>query len=219
MNTHRLTYRITTLSPLVLSKTGSQGFLVNTRDFIPGTVILGMCAARYIQTHEKLSYHNAHEDKTFQNWFLNGALCFDNAYITSCDEMGSEKENMPIPLSIQQLKDKSGNVYDLLFEEEEHKSASFDGYGRIQEAGGESPILYIQHIKKSLNFHHQHDPVKGTAKPGVFFNYESIDPGQTFTGEITGSQNLLQAFKDEFKNEKIFYVGRSRNTQYGKINL
>jgi CRISPR-associated protein Csx10 len=219
MNTHRLTYRITTLSPLVLSKTGREGFLVNTRDFIPGTVLLGMCAARYIQRQEKLSYRNAHEDKNFQNWFLNGALCFNNAYITSKDELGNEKENIPIPLSIQQLKDEENYVYDLLFEEEEHKSTSFEGYGRVQEEGGESPIIYTQPIKKSLNFHHQHDPVKGTAKQGIFFNYESIEPNQTFTGEITGSQNLLQAFKDEFKNETIFYVGRSRNTQYGKIKL
>lgn len=150
---------------------------------------------------------------------MNSDLCFNNAYITSCDEMGNEKDNIPIPLSIQQLKDERDYVYDLLFEEEEHQSTSFEGYGRIQEEGGETPILYIQPIKKSLNFHHQHDPVKGTAKQGVFFNYESIEAGQAFTGEITGSENHLQAFKDEFKNETIFYVGRSRNTQYGKIIL
>lgn len=69
MNTNRLTYRITTLSPLVLSKTGSEGFLVNTRDFIPGTVILGMCAARYIQRHEKLSTVMPMRMKPFKTGF------------------------------------------------------------------------------------------------------------------------------------------------------
>jgi CRISPR-associated protein Csx10 len=219
MSMHRLTYRIKTLSPLVLSKTGSEGHLVTTRDFIPGTVIMGMCAARYIQEQEGITFRNAHEDKNFLNWFLQGSICFGNAYIASIEEEEKVKDNIPVPHSVQQMKDESGDVYDLLFHEPEKRSSALGGYGRIINLEDETSVIYIQPIKKSLNFHHQHDAAKGTVKQGIFFNYESIDAGQTFTGEITGSENHLRAFKDEVEKDKIFYVGRSRNTQYGKIKF
>ena len=43
---------------------------------------------------------------------------------------------------------------------------------------------------------------------GNIYNYESIDAGQIFGGEILGDEKILRKL--------IAYVGRSRFTQYGK---
>lgn len=209
---HSLTFRITTLSPLVLAARGGVSHFTDTRDYIRGTIILGMFAGRYITKHGLKA--NAHDDEVFSEWFLHGPLSFGNAYIDSIDHRGDEVRNDPIPLSIRLDKNNPTTAYQLLLTQTQNQTAAAGSYGRLQ-----STSLYRQGVKKALNYHHQHDPEKGIVKKGVFFNYESIAQGQSFTGDITGDEKTLTAFKQEFKKDGVLYVGRSKNTQYGKIKL
>lgn len=211
---HRLTYRITTLSPVVLSAHGSETHIVPTREFIPGSTLLGMLAARYINIKEFKRDGNAHEDSTFLNWFLTGGLSFGNAYIETIDKRGDYYKNEPIPLSIQQEKDNPTDAFDLLLHQTQKQTSMIGGYGKI-----ESNSLVKQTVKKSLNYHHQHDPKTGTVKEGFFFNYEAIETGQTFSGDIRGDKEMLSEFRDEFNHHRIFHIGRSRNTQYGRVKF
>lgn len=224
---YKVTYRITTKSPIVLSTNSGETHLVTTRDFIPGTVVLGMCAARYIE--KKIRDREAHRDENFYKWFLSGAISFGNGYIDSTIRKDEKERNIPIPLSIHEDKNKKEEGIDLLIQTTKNQTSTIGGYGRIEVEKDNSndeddmnistAYLYKQLIKKSLNYHHQHDPAKGTVKEGIFFNYEAIEEGQTFTGDIVGEKNILEEFIKNFSKEETFYIGRSRNTQYGIINF
>lgn len=213
----KLTYRITTLCPILISESASGVNMITTREYIPGSSVLGVFAHKFIQ--KKSLSGGAHKNNTFSNWFLKGNLRFTNAYVVSHDEDGRVKKNFPLPFSIQYEKGDEKRVHDLLHgdEESDRQTIPVGGFGRIEGEG-----LYTQEVKKSLNFHHQRDSVTGTAKKGLFFNYESIDANQTFEGCIIGEKNDLEDFLKLFwdnKNKDIAYIGRSRNAQYGKVLL
>lgn len=218
----RIRYRITTLSPALFVMNVGDTNMVATRDYIPGSVIMGLFAGEFIR--EKSRGDKAQENYDFYQWFLRGDVRFTNAFIVSQDERGQFQKCFPVPLSIQHEKSNEETISDLLF------SDKHDGHTvkqPVYKAGfsrTEGDILYRQPVKKSLNFHHQRDPKTGTAKTGtakkgLIFNYESLDANQTFEGNILGSCEALQAILTLFPSAQTTYIGRSRNAQYGKIRF
>jgi CRISPR-associated protein Csx10 len=167
-----------------------------------------MFANEYIKKR-KLG-ENAHKDETFYRWFLKGELKITNAYI-----IYENYHYYPIPLSVQEDKKEKGNAYDLLFQNEEFdkQTKGIDGYVRFS-----GNYLYKFPVKKSLNFHHARDRERGTSKEGLIFNYESINEGQTFEGYIIGEDKDIKDFMSII-GDGIYYLGRSRNNQYGKIEF
>ncbi|MFW6172255.1 MAG: RAMP superfamily CRISPR-associated protein [Elusimicrobiota bacterium] len=208
----RVTYTIKVISPLVLSVSGNANNVVYTKDYIPGSVIRGMLAGRYIQ--KKKIRNDAHKDNDFYNWFLGEKILFRNAYVTNFDKKNTNNKSIPTPLSLQHKKYNKSNKFDLLRQKPLMATKGISGYI--------SPINFSQinlTVRKRLNYHHQRDPRKGIAKSGIFFNYESIEPNQIFKGEIIGQENHLNKLMSFFQNENIFFIGRSKNSQYGKINF
>jgi CRISPR-associated protein Csx10 len=152
---------------------------------------------------------------------LKGDLKFTNAYIVQ--KNNNEIHGLfPIPLSIQREKGDEKKAYDLLLQDEESdkQTVPISGYGRIDKSNDKSN-LYKKEVKKSLNFHHARDREKGVSKEGYIFNYESIDENQTFEGYIIGNDEVLTQFIDFIKklNKDVFYLGRSKNNQYGKVKF
>ena len=210
---HKIRYRITTLSPALFVMNVGDTNMVATREYIPGSVVMGLFAGEFIR--KKSLDSNAHTDDAFYRWFLQGDVRFTNAYIVSQDDRGNPRKNFPIPLSIQHEKKNETAFYDLLFYEDSIKqTVGKDGFVRM-----EVKSLYRQPVNKSLNFHHQRDPEKGTVKNGLIFNYESMDAHQTFEGNILGSCEALKEVLALFPNAQTAYIGRSRNAQYGKIRF
>ncbi len=213
-----LKYRITTLSPLLITNNTGDPNMVSTKEYISGTVILGALAGMYIRKNNYLT--NAHEKPDFNNWFLNGSLKFTNAYIVSYDDKNNIKNNEPLPNSIQYDKDNENDIYDLFFSNENQTANKttkiLGGFGRIDKSADH---LYTQKVKKSLNFHHERNPDTGTTKEGVIFNYESIDSGQTFEGSIIGDDKDLREIVQSIGKEFELNIGRSRSAQYGRIHF
>jgi CRISPR-associated protein Csx10 len=216
----RLTYRIFTMAPIVLaSGCGGETHMVSTKDFIPGSTVRGMLAAYFIRTalqennHPGSHTNDAHRDERFAAFFLN-RLNFGNAFIDSIDQHNVHSINYPLPLSIRQEKNDNLRAMDLIGHVPEEQTTTVGGYGRLNNG-----ILHRVSVKKGLNYHHQHNPATGTVKEGLFFNYEAIESGQSFTGHITGDLDTLGKFKSFFEQEKDFHIGRSRNTQYGRIHF
>jgi CRISPR-associated protein Csx10 len=207
----KIRYKITTLSSILFSKESGDRNMTETVDYIPGRVILGIFAGRYI--YKNKSGNNAHEDKIFKTLFLKDNISFSNAYLKPEDN----KKFLPTPLSIQNEKENKDSVYDLLFKTVE------DDYIQTKYSGGYSSLdeNYISNISvdKSLNFHHARDVETGTSKEGIIFNYESINKDQLFEGYITGEDELINTFLEIFEKEFIAYTGRSRTSQYGKIRI
>lgn len=217
----KLTYRITTLAPLLLSTISGDPNMVAAKEYIPGTILLGLAAGRYIRKYIKNG--KAHEDETFKQLFLQSKIIFSNAYIATYAENGKKLiANYPLPVSIRYEKDNENEIHDLLFEMGvEVPTKAIGSYGRLSFDGSKNSVEK-QNVSKSLNFHHQRDPQTGSSKEGLIFNYEAIDPDQVFVGEIScDSENSknLEKIKALFSGENIFYIGRSRNSQYGKIKF
>jgi len=207
-----LGYRITTLSPSLLTGGTGDPNMVATKENIPGTCVLGALAQRFIS--KRNLGMKAHEDDVFFRWFLKGDVRFSNAYIvTRLDDM-TLKCNYPIPLSIHEDKESEGDLYDLLLDDPEKVTKGLKGFGRI-----EGQTLYTQEVKKSLNFHHERDSFTGTTREGMIFNYESLDAGQTFEGTIMGSEQDLKQLTTTLGSTFETRIGRSRSAQYGRISF
>ena len=210
---HRIRYRITTLSPVLFVMNVGDTNMVATRDYIPGSVVMGLFAGEFIRKNSLDS--NAHTNPTFYQWFLQGDVRFTNAYILSQAEREQFQKYFPIPLSIQHEKNNENTFYDLLFPDDTVEQPVYEGgFGRM-----EGKRLYWQPVNKSLNFHHQRDPEKGTVREGMIFNYESMDANQAFEGNILGGCEALKEVLAMFPNAQTAYIGRSRNAQYGKIRF
>lgn len=207
-------YRITALSPLIFTSNTGDPNMVATLDYIPGTHLRGLFASEYIKRNNL--YAIAEKDERFFRWFLKGELKFLNAYITTTDKYNEIHVNYPVPFSIQREKHSSA-IYDLLLaeiEDKELQTKSIDSsYCRLKGSS-----ICLENVNKSLNFHHARDRQRGVAKEGFIFNYESIDEGQVFEGFILGSADSIKEFRETF-SDGVYYLGRSRNNQYGKVRF
>ena len=78
--THKLEYVISTASPLLFTAPEGDENMVASLDYIPGTALQGYFANQLIR-QKKLVPAVAQTDVNFKEWFLDGALCFSNAYL------------------------------------------------------------------------------------------------------------------------------------------
>lgn len=216
---HQLLYEIETLSPVLLTQISGDMNMVSTLDYIPGTVVQGIFAKKYIK--EKKLQSDAHEDHTFYEWFLNSGLIFTNAYITE-DEVDNQKAYFfPTPFSIHkykivELESGKNMAFDLMKEDPDKKQKNHVGpYYLVKDKK-----IFTKNVEKSINFHHSRENrLRGHSKEGTIFNYESLDAGQTFAGRILGCETDLKQIKSLLESEKKIRIGRSKNTQYGEAKL
>lgn len=216
---HQLLYEIETLSPVLLTQISGDMNMVSTLDYIPGTVVQGVFANKYIKAKNPQS--EAHEDSIFYDWFLNSGLIFTNAYITDGEGDNQKAYFFPTPFSIHEYKiaeseSKKKKAFDLMAEDpDEEQKRYIDAYCRINDGK-----IFTKKVKKSINFHHaRENRLRGHSEEGTIFNYESMDSGQTFAGRILGSETDLEQIKKLFGKQGKIRIGRSKNTQYGEAKL
>ena len=211
-------YRITNLAPiLITNKTGDLN-MVATKDYISGNNILGALATNYINTKLKNNGNKPHDDVNFFNWFLSGQVVFTNAYKVEINK-DSENISFPIPFSIQRMKKNEKEIKDLLLIEPPEQTKTIGGFGYFSKEDNGQNLINKVEIKKSFSPHQEYDPVTRTTKKSIFFNYESITPGQTFEGFIIGEENFLDSIVNNFKNLTEIFIGKSKNTQYGRVKF
>lgn len=210
---YHIKFNIKTEAPILISSNSGDANMVSTLDYIPGTVLSGIFAWKYIEKM-KLDFTKTHDDDFFYRCFLNPGLCFSNAYIMK------ESENRtqyfyPTPVSIQHEKNNDKESYDLMVTDFEGQTKIFGEYCFII---GESQLNIVS-PDKSLNFHHNRNRENKDEREKLIYNYESIDEGQEFSGKILGSQKDLENFINIFNNSIRINIGRSKNIQYGKATI
>lgn len=207
----QIKYMIETCSPILISADSGNPFATSTKDYIPGINILGALAAKYLKQQGLNKYFTQVKptDKNFLDWFVNGSTTFSNAYIQE-----SENSSLPIPVSVQYLKNNEKLIYDLLYSEPDEQTKPIGGYCIINEN-------VIQKVKVLKNYspHHKRDYETGAAESGIFFNYESISYNQSFVGTISGDDRLIEDFYKYFSTLKELRIGRSKTAEYGRINI
>lgn len=205
-----LEYQIKTLAPVIISQTSGDANITNSLDFINGSTLLGCFASRYIKKANL--FKEAHLDPQFYNWFLQGSLTFGNGY-HKLNNKGKYIQLTPTPLSIHAFK-VGKRLVNLASEEVEESTKAAGGYCSLSSEG-----YFSGSPEKNLNFHQERDRGTGSSKEGRIFNYESIGSGQVFGGLIEGSREELLKFKEVMGESFISYLGRSRNTQYGRVEI
>lgn len=205
-----LKVKIKLLSPVILSSYVPDNNLTGTHDFIPGSSILGLFAVNYI--NKKHLKKEAHLNEDFNAWFLKEKLIFTNAYITEKEEYG-EIAMLPTPLCIKKQKNND-IILNTLLNQIDEQMVSISPYSYIDGARIKTLVP-----EKKINFHHHRERVKGHTTDGGMFNYEALLPGQVFQGEIIGAVETLKKFKENFEDKFIARLGKSRNTEYGKVEV
>lgn len=214
----KIDYIIETLAPVSLAEKNNDNTLYVTKKYIPGSVIRGMLAEKFIQYKHLI---NAHEDEKFYDIFLSGKVRFISAYpIGKNLELVKKGFNsMKIPLSLVCSKDGK-TVKDISFEKQ-----ITPGYkkmnGFILKSGNEICKVNVN-TQVELHMARNNDVLRlvGSNKDGRIFNYEYIEPNQFFKGYLVIDDDIAESVKNFLDNIDLsnIYIGRSRNVQYGKCS-
>ena len=211
----KISVTIKTLAPIVVSARGNDTVLTETRSDIPGNILRGAIAAEYIWQNNLGK--KAHEDATFRELFL------DKLRFVTANPVGENGErSFVIPASLQRGKKGSpegDKVYDLLSAESPVGAKSFRGYGVIEDK-----FISTVSVKKSISLHMSRsgkdERLQGSSNDGNIYNYEAIESGESFQGEIIGEEDSLKKLLAVFPTKKIAaHIGRSKYTQYGTAEM
>lgn len=189
--------------------------MMTTREYLPGTAIIGAFAAQYIR-QRNLPRVSAHQDINFKTFFLGHGLQFQNANIIFTSD--PPKRSIPAPLALFRSKNGEYNLLNnrLLVDDEAAEETQLGGW-----LGLAGDLFYSAAVEKQIHFHHQQDSDRfaGRSTAGTIFNYETLTPDQTFLGEIRGSTEKLSLFKEQFKGIEELPIGRSKMTEYGQVKF
>ena len=223
---NRVKFSIKTLSPVVMSSMSNTTIMTGTHSAFSGSIIRGVLASLYVEI-QKLG-DAAFQDKTFREIF------YGNLKFLPANPEVSNKRSFVMPQSLQKAKAGSTNendIQDLLTAENPKKGyKSLRGYGIV-----DGDKIFTATVKKNIFMHMSrtgenkrpdgkiiYERLAGRSDSGQIYNYESIDAGEIFQGEILGDEKILRKLFDGLKlngDELTAYVGKSRFTQYGKCHF
>jgi CRISPR-associated protein Csx10 len=192
---------------------------------IPGGLILGALAGRYIKAR---SLAAPHTDEGFRSIFLDGSVRFSPAF--PLDNEG--RPTMPCPLSIVREKN-SDKLFDLIRDEDRAGMARDE---TLQTRGCPAEWVCLEEGELSrasadfeVEYHHRRpeDKARGragettqaTGDEGAFFQFEVLSPGQTFGATITGPYGLLRQLPPLLAGNMTLHLGKSRTAQYGRCTV
>ncbi len=210
---YRLEFKIETLSPVVISAASNSTLMTGSHDEISGSAIRGILGARYVQ--EKKLGDTAHADETFQKLFY-GGLKF-----LSATPAIDNKRSFILPLSLQRGKKGTkgeNTILDLMTVNKTPAGyKSLRGYGIV-----DGDKIFNTSIQKNIFMHMSRsepkERISGKSEEGHIYNYEALDEGQIFFGQILGAEDDLKDLNLENKNFET-RLGRSKFTQYGNCKF
>ncbi len=209
---YRLKFKVETLSPVVISSMSNSTVMTGSHSEIGGSIIRGVLASKYVE--EKNLGDNAHADKNFTELFY-GGLKFLSANI----EIEGNR-SFTLPLSLQHGKKgtpNEKNILDLLVNETPPGYKNLRGCGTV-----DGKKIFTASANKNISMHMsrsaEKERISGKSDEGHIYNYEALEEGQFFCGEILGEKFLLEKLNLENKTFTA-RVGRSKFTQYGKCKF
>lgn len=214
-----LTVAIKTLSPVVLTAMNNAAVMTESRDYISGTVLRGVLAARFIEM--KNLGKAAHEDTEFKKLFL-GGLRFIAAY-----PVVRGKRSFVLPFSLQKGKIPEKNaegleeLLDVMRQKPKAGYKAMKGFA-VAEQNCISPVSVRKQVKLHMSRNSEKERLSGRSLEGNIYNYEAIEAGQEFEGMIVGEKEdleLLLARLQVAESGMSCRIGRSKYTEYGLCRL
>lgn len=210
---YRLKFQIETLSPVVISSMSNSTIMTGSHSEIGGSIIRGVLASKYVE--EKNLGNTAHSDKNFTELFYGGLK-----FLSANFEIEGNRSFI-LPLSLHHGKKgtpNENNILDLL--DVEKTPPGYKTLRRYGTVDGEK--IYKASANKNISMHMSRsadkERISGKSEEGHIYNYEALEEGQFFCGEILGEKLLLERLDLENKTFTA-RVGRSRFTQYGKCKF
>ena len=201
-----ITYMLTAEEPLMISRdAGSQSVT-----YIPGRMILGSLASRYLSIPGCSA-----EDTVFRDLFLNGKTQYLNVY----PEI-SGKRSIPVPWFIQRMKkskklinaerlDEQKNAEDAYNPKDGNQPRKLTGKYAVQ-LGDNS--FGIHETDMRLIYHHRH----GSSEMEALLYYQQvIAEGQSFRGCIVVPGKYADLVRNLLSAVPL-RLGKSKTAQYGK---
>lgn len=222
--THSLGFTLTLQEPALFNDPGAGDPNTNmTLEYVPGSTIQGVLASAFLST-------DAPDAKRFHELFCSGAVSFLPA-APSIEGHAARR----VPHSVRRNKDHTEPV-DLAVTDpvSDHDKARLQGWFDPESWTIGVPSEEVQ-LNRSVHYHHQraHDSRLQRAlgsenedlaaygltsgQSGALFVYESLDPGQTFIGEILGGEADLRELLSILPSGAEARIGRSRSAQYGGL--
>lgn len=220
----KIRVKIETLSPIVLATRTNTTVMTSSHDFFSGTLVRGMLAERYIEA--KNLGDQAQEDEDFLGLFFD-KLRFVAAYPVRASD---GKRASFVPASVQRLKDGEA-VRDLLSDAPEAGYKTLRGFAVVEDGGIEKVD-----VAKNISLHMSRSNVKerqnrergssslerlaGRSRDGAIYNYEAVEKGVRFEGEVFGEDAALESFMDALGTASwTVQAGRARHAQYGACRV
>ncbi|AFK85857.1 MULTISPECIES: RAMP superfamily CRISPR-associated protein [Thermoanaerobacterium] len=204
----KLSYKITTLSPILIAKETGEQNTIYTENYIPSTTVRGLFANKFIR--ELNLGKTAHEDDDFYNLFLKGDIIFTSAY--------SSKNNKIYYPALYLHKEKGNNanpVYNIL--EKIPENIKTKSVNKMIYYSGDK--IYFYDASTTFYFHNTRDRERGHSTGEEIFYYEAINEGEEFRGFIIGDEGYLKEIKKLFGEKFNSFIGRSKSAQYGLVKI
>lgn len=208
-------YTLINKEPLMISQ-GSDNV---SETYVPGRMILGALAAKYLAGKNSGGEQRCAEDSAFRDLFLDGSKTqFLNAYITENDG----KRCIPVPAYINKLK-KSKKLVNYERINEAEQAGEYDvRYGNQPEKltgkyctiDTTSRKVELKEVERQLTYHHRH---KHGDDEVQLYSHLEITEGQRFAGIIRTTAEHEKLVKELLKSG--IRLGKSRNAQYGKCEV
>ncbi|PVU65604.1 hypothetical protein C9E85_12190 [Plesiomonas shigelloides] len=206
----RIFYTLTTLEPVIISRS-SATTQHQTLDHIPGSALLGAVASKL---YPQLSTEDAF------TLFHSGECRFSPAYpvVTCSDNPQCGEIALPAPASWHTPKGDKNELTN-------HAARSFardelTQYQQIRQGfiSSARTLQYAPDIRTGLTARTALDSETQRAKEGQLFQYAFIHAEQTFAGWVDCAEPALAALLEQTLQGE-FVLGRSRNSEFGKVSL
>ncbi len=195
-------------SDVVLNQSAATEGSNSTLDFIPGNVFLGIVARHYDEFgNDALEV------------FHSGKVRFGDAHPVPVGYAGKRSLHVPASLFYPKLKSACEECY--VHHLHDNKKDE-DNIQLKQCRKGfyvfDSDSAHPASVEKSFAIKSAYDRTLRRAKDEQMFGYESIDAGQDFLFEVEVNNDALADTISDMLNG-IHYIGRSKNSQYGSVNI
>lgn len=217
-----LTCRIHLLQPLLVTQLGAgEENSATTYNFIPGSVLHGALASRYIR-QKKLN--DPLRDQECRRLFFDRSVCYLNAYLADRHSQG--ERSLPKPLSWRVQKDEKSDEYAEIHDWAIHQEDELENpaipsgeYFWWDEDEDDSVALTLP--KRYIQVHNASDTrMRKAQKDSTVYRYEALAAKQVFvTAILAEDREILEKIQTFLNNNKVMTLGGSRSAGYGLVRF
>lgn len=212
--------RIHLLQPLLVTQLGAgEENSATTYNFIPGSVLRGALASRYIR-QKKLK--NPLSEQECRRLFFDGSVRYLNAYLAD----SQDKRALPKPLSWRVQKDEKSDeeaeIHDWAIHQEstlQNPTTPSGEYFWWDEDEEDSLMLTLP--KRYIQVHNASDKrMRKAPQNSTVYRYEALAAKQVFaTAILAEDAEVLKKIQTFLNENKVMTLGGSRSAGYGLVGF